>query len=184
MCWPLKNFKTVKYCDEIAARKAPRRLIVSSVAYFTAKNAPLDTTSCEVTKITVFWHLNKDFQEKDFYNVIRRPIRCSKQRHEKEELKYFCNNCTTAACQNCVSIDHAGHAIVYLDEEAEKQKIQMKSLIETKKSDLHVQGKINVLRQLDEDYVKMIQRGEDLKLEVHEFVSKRRKRRNKPFTKQ
>ena len=60
----------------------------------------------------------------------------------------------------------------------------MKSLIETKKSDLYVQGKINVLRQLDEDYVKMIQRGEDLKLEVHEFVSKRRKRRNKPFTKQ
>ena len=60
---------------------------------------------------------------------------------------------------------------MYLDEEAEKQKIQMRSLIETKKSDLHVQAKINVVRQLDEDYVKMIQRGEDLKREVHEFVS-------------
>ena len=60
---------------------------------------------------------------------------------------------------------------MYLDEEAEKQKIQMRSLIETKKSDLHVQAKINVVRQLDEDYVKMIQRGEDLKREVHEFVN-------------
>ena len=60
---------------------------------------------------------------------------------------------------------------MYLDEEAEKQKIQMRSLIETKKSDLHVQAKINVVRQLDEDYVKMIQRGEDLKREVYKFVS-------------
>ena len=41
---------------------------------------------------------------------------------------------------------------MYLDEEAEKQKIQMRSLIETKRSDLHVQAKINVVRQLDEDY--------------------------------
>ena len=60
---------------------------------------------------------------------------------------------------------------MYLDEEAEKQKIQMRSVIETKKSDLHVQAKINVVRLLGEDYVKMIQRGEDLKREVHEFVS-------------
>ena len=44
MCWPWKNFKTVKYCEEIATWKAPRNLIVSSVAYFTAKNASLDTT--------------------------------------------------------------------------------------------------------------------------------------------
>ena len=47
----------------------------------------------------------------------------------------------------------------------------MRSLLETKKSVLHVQAKINVVRQLDEDYVKMIQRGEDLKREVYKFVS-------------
>ena len=86
MCWPLKNFKTVKYCEEIATRKAPRRLIVSSVAYFTAKNAPLDTTSCEVTKTTVFWHLIKDFQEKDFEDVIIRPIHCSAARKRRAEI--------------------------------------------------------------------------------------------------
>ena len=86
MCWPLTNFKTVKYCEEIATRKAPRRLIVSSVAYFTAKNAPLDTTSCEVTKTTVFWHLIKDFQEKDFEDVIIRPIHCSAARKRRAEI--------------------------------------------------------------------------------------------------
>ena len=110
----------------------------------------------------------KDFQERDFEDVMKRPMYCSKQRHEKEELKYFCTNCATAACQSCVLISHAGHAIVHLDEEAEKQKIQMKSLIETKKSDL--QAKINIVRQLDEDYEKMIQREEDLKREIQEFV--------------
>ena len=110
----------------------------------------------------------KDFQEKDFEDVLKRPMYCSKQRHEKEELRYFCKNCTTAACQSCVLIDHAGHAIVHLDEEAEKQKMQMKSLIETKRNDL--QAKINILGQLDEDYTKTIQGGEDLKREIQEFV--------------
>ena len=110
----------------------------------------------------------KDFQEKDFEDVMKRPMYCSKQRHENEELKYFCKNCTTAACQSCVFIDHRDHAIGHLDEEAEKQKMQIKSLIETKKSDL--QEKINILGQLDEDYAKTIQGGEDLKREVQEFV--------------
>ena len=31
----------------------------------------------------------KDFQEKDFEDVLKRPSFCTKQRHEKEELKYF-----------------------------------------------------------------------------------------------
>ena len=110
----------------------------------------------------------KDFQEKDFEGVMKRPMYCSKQRHEKEELKYFCKNCTRAACHSCVVLHHAGHAMVHLDEEAEKQKIQMNSLIETKRNDL--QAKINIVRQLDEDYAKIKQTGEDLEREVQEFV--------------
>ena len=110
----------------------------------------------------------KDFKEKDFEDVIKRPMYCSKQWHEKEELIFFCKNCTTAACQSCSLIDHAGHALVHLDEEAEKQKMEMKSLIETKVSDL--QKKLNIVGQLDKDYTKVIQRGEDLKREVQGFV--------------
>ena len=110
----------------------------------------------------------KDFQEKDFEDVMKRPMYCSKQRHEKEELKYFCKDCTKAACHSCVVLYHAGHAMVHLDEEAEKQKIQMNSLMETKRSDL--QAKRNIVRQLDEDYAKIKQTGEDLEREVQEFV--------------
>ena len=110
----------------------------------------------------------KDFQEKDYEDVLKRPLFCSKQRHEKEELKYFCKNCETAACQSCVLIHHAGHAILHLEEEAERQKMELKSLIEIQKHD--IQAKINTLGRLDEDYAKFTQRSEDIKGQVQKFV--------------
>ena len=73
-----------------------------------------------------------------------------------------------AACQSCVLIDHAGHAIVHLEDEAERQKIEMKSLIETQRRNL--QAKINTVCQLDEDYAKLIQQGENVKRDVQRFV--------------
>ena len=110
----------------------------------------------------------KDFQEKDYEDVLKRPLFCSKQRHEKEELKYFCKNCETAACQSCVLIHHPGHAILHLEEEAERQKMELKSLIEIQKHDL--QAKINTLDRLNEDCTKFIQRSEDIKGQVQKFV--------------
>ena len=110
----------------------------------------------------------KDFQEKDYEDVLKRPLFCSKQRHEKEELKYFCKNCETAACQSCVLIHHPGHAILHLEEEAERQKMELKSLIEIQKHAL--QAKINTLGRLDEDCAKFIQQSEDIKGQVQKFV--------------
>ncbi|XP_022807091.1 E3 ubiquitin-protein ligase TRIM71-like [Stylophora pistillata] len=110
----------------------------------------------------------KDFQEKDYGDVLKRPLYCSKQRHEKEELKYFCKNCETAACQSCVLIDHAGHAIAHLEEEAEKQKLEMKTMIETQRRDL--QEKINTMNQLSEECATLIQQSEDVKREVQTFA--------------
>ena len=112
----------------------------------------------------------KDFQDKDYEDVLKRPLYCSQQRHEKEELKYFCKNCETAACHSCVLIDHAGHAIVHLEDEAERLKIEMKSLIETQRRNL--QAKINTVGQLDEDCAHLIQQGEDMKKDVQRFVDK------------
>ena len=110
----------------------------------------------------------KDFQEKDYEDVLKRPLFCSKQRHEKEELKYFCKNCETAACQSCVLIHHPGHAILHLEEEAERQKMELKSLIEIQKHTL--QAKINTLGRLDEDCAKFTQQSEDIKGQVQKFV--------------
>ena len=110
----------------------------------------------------------KDFQEKDYEDVLKRPLFCSKQRHEKEELKYFCKNCETAACQSCVLIHHAGHAILHLEEEAERQKMELKSLIEIQKHDL--QAKIDTLGRLNEDCAKLLQQNDDIKRQVQKFV--------------
>ena len=110
----------------------------------------------------------KDFQEKDYEDVLKRPLFCSKQRHEKEELKYFCKNCETAACQSCVLIHHADHVILHLEEEAERQKMELKSLIEIQKHDL--QAKINTLGRLDEDCAKFKQQRDEIQSQVQKFV--------------
>ena len=40
----------------------------------------------------------KEFQNKDLEDVLKRPVFCSRQGHQKEELKYYCKECETALC--------------------------------------------------------------------------------------
>ena len=34
----------------------------------------------------------KEFQDKDYEDVLKRPVFCSKQGHQKEQLKYVCTS--------------------------------------------------------------------------------------------
>ena len=110
----------------------------------------------------------KEFQDKDYEDVLKRPVFCAKQRHEKEELKYFCKNCEMAVCQTCVTLSHSGHALEHIEEEAERQKIEMKSMIETQRRNL--QAKMDAVIKLDEDYARLIQQCEKVKREVQRTV--------------
>ena len=110
----------------------------------------------------------KDFQDKDYKDVMKRPVFCPKQGHTKEELKFVCKNCETAVCQTCVLLEHAGHTLNLIQEEAERLKIQMKSLVETQRNNL--KAKMNAICQLDEDYAKVIQQGEDVKRDIQNTV--------------
>ena len=110
----------------------------------------------------------KDFQDKDYKDVLQRPALCHKQGHRKEELKFFCKNCETAVCQICVPLEHGSHTLTLIEEEAERQKIQMKSIVETQRNNLKANE--NIIRQLDEDYAKLIQQGEDVKRDVQKNV--------------
>ena len=110
----------------------------------------------------------QDFQDKDYEDVMKRPAFCPKEDHNREELKFFCTNCETPVCQTCVLLQHGGHALILIKEEAERQKIQMKSLIENQRRNL--QAKMNAISQLDEDSAKLIQQGEDVKRDVQTFV--------------
>ena len=109
----------------------------------------------------------KDFQDTDYEDVLKRPAFCPKQGHTKE-LKYFCKNCEQAVCQTCVILTHGSHTLSLIQEEAETQKIQMKSLFETQRRNL--QAKKNAVSRLDEDYAKLLQQGEDVKKGVQKTV--------------
>ena len=110
----------------------------------------------------------REFQDKDFEDVLKRPVFCSRQGHQKEELKYYCKECETVLCQTCVTLDHGGHGLKLIEEEAETKKLEIKSVIETQKQNL--EAKMNVLTQLDDDCAKVIQQGEVLKTDVQKFA--------------
>ena len=110
----------------------------------------------------------KDFQDKDYQDVLKRPALCPKQGHKKEELNFFCKNCETAVCQTCFMLEHGGHTLTLIEEEAERQKTELKSLLETRRRDL--QAKMNEVRRLDEESAKLIQQGENIKKDVQQTV--------------
>ena len=110
----------------------------------------------------------KDFQDKDYEDVLKRPVFCSRQDHQEEELKYYCKECETTLCQTCFALDHGGHALKLIKEEAESKKLEVKSVIERQRHNL--EAKMNVLTQLDEDYAKMIQQNEIVKRDAQRFA--------------
>ena len=110
----------------------------------------------------------KEFQDKDYEDVLKRPVFCSRQGHQKKKLKLFCKECGTAVCQTCVMLDHNGHKLTLIEEEAENQRLEIKTVIETQRHNLD--EKMNVVAKLDEDYAKVIQQNETLKDDVQRFA--------------
>ena len=110
----------------------------------------------------------KEFQDRDYEDVLKRPVFCSRQGHQKEELKLFCKECETAVCQTCVMLDHNGHKLTLIEEEAANQRLEIKTVIETQRHNLD--EKMNVVAKLDEDYAKVIQQNENLKGDVQRFA--------------
>ena len=110
----------------------------------------------------------REFQDKDFEDVLKRPVFCSNEGHQKEELKYYCKQCETALCQTCVILDHGGHVLKLIEDEAATKRLEIKSVIETQKQNL--QAKMNILTQLDEDCAKVIQQGKVLKRDAQKFA--------------
>ena len=110
----------------------------------------------------------KEFQDKDYEDVLKRPVFCSKERHQKEELKYYCKECETALCQTCVTLNHGGHDLRLIEEEAENKTLEIKSLLQPQREGLD--AKLNVIAQLDEDCAKLIQQSEIARRDVQRFA--------------
>ena len=110
----------------------------------------------------------KEFQDRDYEDVLKRPIFCSRQGHQKKKLKLFCKECETAVCQTCVMLDHKVHKLTLIEEEAANQRLEIKTVIETQRHNL--EEKMNVVAKLDEDYATVIQQNENLKGNVQRFA--------------
>ena len=110
----------------------------------------------------------KEFQDKDYEDVLKRPVFCSKERHQKEELKYYCKECETALCQTCVTLNHGGHDLRLIEEEAENKTLEIKSLLQSQREGLD--AKLNVIVQLDDDCAKVIQQSEIARRDIQRFA--------------
>ena len=110
----------------------------------------------------------KEFQDKDYEDVLKRPVFCSKERHQKEELKYYCKECETALCQTCVTLNHGGHDLRLIEEETENKTLEIKSILQSQREELD--AKLNVIVQLDEDCAKVIQQSEIARRDVQRFA--------------
>ena len=110
----------------------------------------------------------KEFQDKDYEDVLKRPVFCSRQGHQKKKLKLFCKECGTAVCQTCVMLDHNGHKLTLIEEEAESRRLEIKTVIQTQRQNLD--KKIKEVIQLDEDCARVIQQSENSKKNVQRFA--------------
>ena len=56
-----------------------------------------------------------DFEDKDFQDVLKRPVFCQKELHGKEILRFYCKDCDVPVCQTGVIIEHNKHDVEHLE---------------------------------------------------------------------
>ncbi|XP_068699582.1 E3 ubiquitin-protein ligase TRIM71-like [Montipora foliosa] len=109
----------------------------------------------------------KEFKDKDYEELLKRPVFCPREEHEREELKFFCQNCDDTVCQTCFILHHSGHKVRLTKEEAEAQIIDIRPLVQKQNGNL--QEKMNIVTQLDEDYARIVQQRENVEQDVERF---------------
>ena len=110
----------------------------------------------------------KDLQDRDFENILRRPVYCEKPGHEKKELEFFCKNCEVAICYSCIATLHEGHAKILLDEAANERKLLANSAIDSQKQ--KVLQKRSRIAKLQSNCVNIQAQVETVKRDVQRFA--------------
>ena len=110
----------------------------------------------------------KDFEERDFEMVLKRPAFCQKGLYEKEVLKFYCTVCEIPVCQNCVTVEHAKHDMEYLEVTARAVKQSMASQLEA--AEKEEQTFSNCLRQLEEKSRAIEKHSQFVKKQIQETV--------------
>ena len=64
--------------------------------------------------------------EVDERHTVERQDRCGIERHGKERLQYFCEDCTAHICRKCVVFEHSQHRYAHVTEAVARCKTAMK----------------------------------------------------------
>ena len=110
----------------------------------------------------------KDFQDQDIEDVLKRPAFCGKPGHDREKLKFFCNDCAEPICNSCVATIHDGHVKILLEEAANERKAQAKSVIESQKN--IAQQMRNKILQIDQNCAKIQEKITNVNKSVQQFA--------------
>ena len=110
----------------------------------------------------------KDFQDQDFENILKRPVFCEREGHEKEELTFFCKNCEVAICYSCIATLHEGHAKILLHEAANERKLLVNSAIDSQKQ--KVLQKRSIITKLQNNCVNIQAQVENVKRDAQRFA--------------
>lgn len=74
--------------------------------------------------------LIENLQAQQVLGSVCTPTWCLQKCHDlKEPLKYYCQQCKVCICQKCREADHDGHTMMDIHEAANKDKVQMRSVI-------------------------------------------------------
>ena len=75
----------------------------------------------------------KDFQDKDFEGVLKKPVFCQRELHDREVLKFYCTLCEVPVCQTCVIVEHSKHDVEHLEITARAVKNNIATKLDTAK---------------------------------------------------
>ena len=110
----------------------------------------------------------EEFQDQDFENILKRPLFCGIQGHEKKKMKFFCKICEVAICNACALLDHEGHAKMLLELAANERKLRLKSAIDSQKK--RAQAKKSQIEKLNERYNEVLEQAACVRENVLEYA--------------
>ena len=106
----------------------------------------------------------KEFQDRDYDDVLKRQELCQGQEYRHEEPNYFGERSETAVCQTGSNLHHGAE-----EQEDEIQNAELTALVQKQRDNLRAQR--NLAAQLGEEYVRVVEHSENVKKEVERYAN-------------
>ena len=111
-----------------------------------------------------------DFEDKDFEHVLKRPVFCQKELHDKEVLKFYCKECNVPVCQTCVIVEHINkHDVEHLEVAAREVKGSIACKLDVAKESSNTIS--NYIRKLEKKSLLLEHRTKISKEQIQEIVN-------------